>query len=268
MSKLGVVEDTLFVPMLGRVYASEHCPQIIYDKKALELKDKLPSGLMEQDRQSQYTLLASAVRSANMDRFIQSFLKRKPDGVIVQLGCGLETAYYRNDNGKNLWYAVDLPHVMEYRRKLLPETEREIYLSGDAFTDTWIRRIRTDVKDAPILITASGLFHYFEEAKIVGLFRLLKNFGEIEIIFDAVSKNGMRMMQKKYMKQVGHADERMFFYIDSAAELAEKIGSEVRSITEEPYYGYISKNGLNLSTKISMAISDQFCMVKMIYLIL
>mgnify|MGYP000363481701 FL=1 len=42
MSKLGVLEDTLFVPMLGRIYASEHCPQIIYDKKALELKEKLP----------------------------------------------------------------------------------------------------------------------------------------------------------------------------------------------------------------------------------
>ena len=27
MQKLGVVEDTLFVPMLGRIYASEHCPQ-------------------------------------------------------------------------------------------------------------------------------------------------------------------------------------------------------------------------------------------------
>ena len=35
MSKLGVVEDTLFVPMLGRLYAAEHCPQILYDKKAL-----------------------------------------------------------------------------------------------------------------------------------------------------------------------------------------------------------------------------------------
>ena len=28
MRKLGVVEDTLFVPMLGRIHASEHCPQI------------------------------------------------------------------------------------------------------------------------------------------------------------------------------------------------------------------------------------------------
>ena len=74
MSKLGVVEDTLFVPMLGRIYASEYCPQILYDPKALELKKRLPSGLPEQNGQSQYTLLASAARSDNMDRIIRTFL--------------------------------------------------------------------------------------------------------------------------------------------------------------------------------------------------
>ena len=76
MQILGVVEDTLFVPMLGRIYASEYCPQVLYDKKALELKNKLPSDLIEQKKQNQYTLLASASRSANMDRFVRSFLER------------------------------------------------------------------------------------------------------------------------------------------------------------------------------------------------
>ena len=184
MSKLGVVEDTLFVPMLGRIYASEYCPQILYDPKALELKKKLPSSLPEQDGQSQYTLLASAARSANMDRYIRAFLERRPDGVIVQLGCGLETAYYRCDNGRSRWYAVDLPHVVEYRRELLPEPERETYLAGDAFAEDWIRQIRADAPDAPILVTAGGLFHYFEESKVVGLLRMLTGFGEIEIVFD------------------------------------------------------------------------------------
>ncbi len=212
MSKLGVVEDTLFVPMLGRIYASEYCPQILYDPKALELKKKLPSSLPEQDGQSQYTLLASAARSANMDRYIRAFLERRPDGVIVQLGCGLETAYYRCDNGRSRWYAVDLPHVVEYRRELLPEPERETYLAGDAFAEDWIRQIRTDAPDAPILVTAGGLFHYFEESKVVGLLRMLTGFGEIEIVFDSVSKSGMAMMRKKYMKQVGHGDAQMFFY--------------------------------------------------------
>ena len=111
MRKLGVVEDTLFVPMLGRIHASEHCPQILYDKKALELKNKLPLDLIKQNKQNQYTLLASASRSANMDRFIRSFLERRPDGVIVQLGCGLETTYYcsRNWNEKPILQEMPFP---------------------------------------------------------------------------------------------------------------------------------------------------------------
>ena len=258
MSKLGVVEDTLFVPMLGRIYAAEHCPQILYYKKALELKKKLPSDLIEKNMQNQYTLLASASRSANMDRFIRSFLERRPDGVIVQLGCGLETTYHRCDNGKTHWYAVDLPHVIEYRRGLLPEPEREFYISGDAFVKDWIIKVRNDVLDAPILVTAGGLFHYFEEHKVIALLRMIGQFGNMEVV--------MTMMKKKYMKQVGHADAQMFFYVDSAEELAAKIGGNVKVIAEEPYYRYIPKNGLRLSTKVSMAVSDRFCMVKMVQL--
>ena len=246
MSKLGVVEDTLFVPMLGRIYASEHCPQILYDKKALELKNKLPLDLIKQNKQNQYTLLASASRSANMDRFIRSFLERRPDGVIVQLGCGLETTYYRCDNGRTRWYAVDLPHVIDYRRELLPELERETYLAGDAFSEDWIRQVRTEFPDA--------------------LLRTMGQFGNMEVVFDTVNKKGMAMMQKKYMKQVGHADAQMFFYVDSAKELAAKIGGNAKVIAEEPYYRHIPRNGLNLSTRLSMAVSDRLCMVKMIQL--
>ena len=266
MQKLGIVEDTLFVPMLGRIYASEHCPQILYDKKALELKNKLPSDLIEQNMQNQYTLLASASRSANMDRFIRSFLERRPDGVIVQLGCGLETTYHRCDNGKTHWYAVDLPHVIEYRRGLLSEPERECYLSEDAFAKDWIKKVRNDVQDSPILVTAGGLFHYFEKHKVIALLRMIGQFKNIEVVFDTVNKRGMAMMKKKYMKQVGHTDAQMFFYVNSAEELVEKIGGNIKVFTEEPYYHYIHKNGLKLSTKVNMAVSDQFKMVKMIHL--
>ena len=266
MSKLGVLEDTLFVPMLGRIYASEYCPQILYDPKALELKKKLPSDLLGKGGQSQYTLLASAARSANVDQFIRTFLERRPDGVVVQLGYGLETTYSRCDNGHTRWYALDMPHVVEYRRALLSEPERETYLAGDAFAEDWIRQIRADVPDAPILVTAGGLFHYFEENKVVGLLRMLTGFGEIEIVFDTVSKSGMAMMRKKYMKQVGHRNAQMFFYVDSASVLAGKIGNSARVLAEEPYYRHIPRTGLKLPTKISMAVSDRFWMVKMVHL--
>ena len=101
---------------------------------------------------------------------------------------------------------------------------------------------------------------------VIALLRMIGQFGNMEVVFDTVNKRGMTMMKKKYMKQVGHADAQMFFYVDSAEELAAKIGNNVKVITEEPYYRYIPKNGLKLSTKVSMTVSDQFKMVKMIHL--
>lgn len=62
----------------------------------------------------------------------------------------------------------------------------------------------------------------------------------------------------------GRMHAQMFFYVDSASVLAGKIGSGVRVLAEEPYYRHIPRTGLKLSTKISMAVSDRFCMVKLI----
>ena len=192
MQDFSVVEDTLFVPMLGRIYASEKFPNILNDKKALELKDKLPKDIKGQDTQTQYTLLASAVRSQNMDRYIRDFMKRNENGVIVQLGCGLETTYYRNNNNKTPWYEVDLPTVIEYRKQVLGETNLDRCIAADAFGEEWISQIRKKYPQQPILVTASGLFYYFEQDKVLGLFKALKKYGDIEIVFDTVNSSGMR----------------------------------------------------------------------------
>ncbi len=264
--KLGVVEDTLYVPMLGRIYASENCKDILYDQKAVELKSRMPEGMIENDTQTQYTYLASASRSANMDRYIADFMKRRPEGVIVQLGCGLETTYYRDDNGRTQWYGVDLPNVIEYRKSLLPEPERETCIAGDAFKKDWIEQIRAAHPSVPMLVIASGLFYYFEEEQVLALIRMLQNYGEIELLFDTVNKSGMTMMRKKHMKTVGHEDARLFFYVDSAAGLARAIGGNVKVLAEEPFYRHIEKKGLQFSTKVSMAVSDWLSMVKMIHL--
>lgn len=263
---LGIVEDTLFVPMLGRIYASKHFPSILYDKKALSLAVQLPAHITKNDRQTQYTYLASAVRSTNMDRYIKDFMFREPRGIIVQLGCGLETTFYRNDNHSALWYAVDLPHVIEYRRSLLLEHPRERYFAGDAFKEDWLLSIRKEHPTAPLLVIASGLFHYFTEQQVCALIRMLQKHDKIELLFDAVNKHGMRLLKKKHMKTVGHADAPMFFYIDSVETLASKIGGQIVVKNEEVFFLHINKLGLRLSTKLSMTISDLMGMVKIVHI--
>ena len=263
MPDFSTVEDTLFVPMLGRIYASEHFPHILHDKKALELKSQLPKKLKGQDTQTQYTLMASAVRSTNMDRYIKNFMVRHPEGIVVQLGCGLETTFYRNDNGKTVWYEVDLPDVINYRKELLGEQDRDRFIAADAFGEEWIKKVREEYPDVPVLVAASGLYYYFEESTVIGLFKKLKKYGKIELLFDTVNSSGMKRMSK-YMKQVGHSDASMFFYVDSAKDVADQIGGKV--LNEEPYYAHTPKKGLQFMTSTSMRVSDKCMMVKMVHL--
>lgn len=257
------VEDTLFVPMLGRIYASKQFPQILYDEKALELEKKLPTNISGKNTQTQYTLMAGAIRSANMDRYIQQFIMHNPDGIIVELGCGLETAFYRNDNGKTVWYEVDLPDVIDYRQSLLGTQERDRTISADAFGLDWITQIREAYPNEPLLITASGLLYYFEQNKVFELFRSIGKYGKTEIVFDTVNAQGMKRMSK-YMKQVGHADAAMYFYVDSGMDLAQKVGANL--LLEEPYYAHTDKKGLKWMTRLTMSVSDRFEMVKMLHL--
>ena len=115
------------------------------------------------------------------------------------------------------------------------------------------------------MVTAGGLFYYFEEEKVVALLRMLHGFESVEVVFDGVSRIGLGRMRKKYMKQMGHADARMFFCVDSAAELARRIGGDACAVSEEPYYRHIDKTGLKPSTKLSMGASDRLRMVKMVH---
>lgn len=76
-----------------------------------------------------------------------------------------------------------------------------------------------DMPDTPLLVTAGGLFHYFQEEKVFGLLHMMKDSGNIELVFDTVNKSGVKMLQKKYMKQMGYKDAQMFFFVDLADDL-------------------------------------------------
>ena len=263
MSEFTKVEDTLFVPMLGRIYCSERFPHILNDRKALEISKIIPADLLTHAKGNQYTHIASAVRSTNMDRYIQDFMKRSPDGVIVQIGCGLETTFFRNDDGKHHWIELDLPEVIAFRKKILGESERDTCLVADATTEEWIKKVRERYPTQPLLVTSSGVFYYFTEEMVLGLMKNMAKYGNAELVFDAVNGTGIRMMHR-LMKIVGHAEAAIYFYVDDSNDLAKKVGAEV--VADEKYYRHISRKGLSLMTKISMRVADRFSLVRMLHL--
>lgn len=263
MENLNGVEMTLFVPLLGRIFASKYFPQIFYDAKALALERLVPAHLPEKEGQTEYTLIAGAVRSANMDSYIDSFLQRHPQGVVVELGCGLETTYCRHPQGSSTWYGVDLPEVIDYRRKLLPEVGRQRYVASDILQENWLQELRREHSVEPLLFTASGLFYYFSREEVDQLLTRIGQYGPAEIVFDAMNYLGYLLIGH-YMKEVGHGDTDVKFYVDDIQRLASRVGA-VQTVGTA-YYGQVPTKGLSLSTRMTMWGADYLQVVKMLHL--
>jgi O-methyltransferase involved in polyketide biosynthesis len=68
---------------------------------------------------------AQALRARRFDLEITRFLTTHPAATVVVLGDGLETQFWRVDNGQARWLSVDLAETVDARRRLLPASERQ-----------------------------------------------------------------------------------------------------------------------------------------------
>ena len=75
---LSNVSGTLFVPMAGRIFARHRFRHIVHVEIALMLEKKISAQIDIFKGQSEYTLVASAVHSMNIDAAANSFLKENP----------------------------------------------------------------------------------------------------------------------------------------------------------------------------------------------
>lgn len=51
-------------------------------------------------------------RTLVFDELVEDFIDRNPDCTIVNIARGLDTRFYRMDNGKLRWYNLDLPETI------------------------------------------------------------------------------------------------------------------------------------------------------------
>lgn len=264
MSDLTEVSETLFVPLMGRIYAAKHHKDVLYDEKTLALADDLPpeANIGGQD---EYTYLASATRSKNMDHYVQEFLLHHPSGVVINVGCGLECIYDRVDNGEALFFELDLPEVLELRSKYFPAQERDRYLPYSMFDYRWQDEVKA-ASTGPYLVVAAGLFYYFKEEQVIDFIEHLDNLDKTELVFEICSSAGLKVSQR-YMKKMGKEDAEMFFAVDDVTKFVKRLNINAELIEERHYYSLTKlSNSISLTTKMKMIFSDAFNMVKMIHI--
>jgi len=136
--------------------------------------------------------IALLMRMNRFDDHVRDFLKRNPDGVVVHIGCGLDTRFERVDNGRVEWFDLDLPDVMALRQKLIQsESSRYHILATSVLEDGWIEEV-SGLKPRPFMFIAEGVLPYFEEAQVKALFlKLGEHFPGCELVCEAQTPFGM-----------------------------------------------------------------------------
>ncbi len=256
MSKFEGVADTLYIPLTARIYVSEHFPEYFRDDKAVSLKSEMPYEEIA-SKSSEYFQMAGACRFYNTDQMVKAFIDRHERCNVVNVGCGLETSYFRirPDPGKVVFYEMDLPEVIEARRKVLGESENEILIPGDMFDFAWAETID---KNLPALVTVIGVFQYFEEEKVIGFLKRLKEvFPGVEVIYDAMTEKAIKYAND-YIKKTGNKDAELHFSAGSGQAVAEKCGMKL--LEERPFFADARKQlkkKLTLYTRIAMKVVDE-----------
>jgi O-methyltransferase involved in polyketide biosynthesis len=188
---LNDVEETLLIPLWGRAQVSRERNSLLNDAKALEIIEQIDYDFSKLDRRSFFRRdLWFAIRAKQFDDKIKAYIAKHPHASVVNIGAGLDTTFYRVDNGSIHWYDLDLPNVIAIRKQLIPETDRTTYIAKSLFESRWYPDIKL-AKDG-VLLMAAGVLFYFEEFQVRHFFSLLAdNLPGGEIVFDALPKLGV-----------------------------------------------------------------------------
>jgi O-methyltransferase involved in polyketide biosynthesis len=190
---LSGVTETLLITLAIRAIESQRPDALIKDKRAVALVSQMDQDFLRKKlaKIEDYSQVATILRGREFDCHTQDFLARHPDAVVVHIGCGLDTRFERvcseqPDNGQVEWYDLDLPDVIELRRKLIGGEEARYHLLACSVLDsTWPDGVSAH-RQRPFLFLAEGVLMYFDEAQIKSLVLTLReHFSGAELVFDA-----------------------------------------------------------------------------------
>ena len=186
------VAQTLLIPLWARVVEQHESSPLLEDPLAARLVEGIDAD-WDRIGLSRGDLAQIVVRARQFDRFTRDFLTREPVATVVHIGCGLDTRFQRVDNGSVRWYDLDLPAVIDQRRQLIPESDRDHYLATSVFDRAWPDDISVET-GSRVMFVAEAVLCYFETDQVRDLVRRLRDrFPGSELVSDTHTPHALRM---------------------------------------------------------------------------
>lgn len=217
--ELGPVQKTLFLPLWGRAVETGKPHPLLTDYTAAGIIEKVDYDFSPIAANIHpLTQMAWIMRGLYTDQIVQAFLNKFPNGTIVNLGCGLDTSFERNDNGLLKWYELDLPDVINLRKLFFSENQRRKFVSASVLGEEWIEKIECKKN---VLFIAAGLLYYLTEEEVKSLFkRIADNFSNAALICDVSSPTGVALSNQLVIKSTGLGEKSFLKWgIEKAKEI-------------------------------------------------
>jgi O-methyltransferase involved in polyketide biosynthesis len=183
--RLGGVPETLLWTLHQRATEAARPDAVLRDPVAVDLVARIDFPFAERFGTGGLGQW-QALRARAFDGQVRRFLAASPGATVVALGEGLETGFWRVDDGTVRWLGVDLPEVVDLRRRLLPPSPRRRDVACSATDPAWMDEVDPA---RPVLITAQGLLMYLEPVEVHGLIAAAgARFPGAPFVFDAVPR--------------------------------------------------------------------------------
>lgn len=202
---------TMFIPLFGKAVMSRE--GLFPDSMAEQIVSTVDYDFGKVD-QSRKLAIYMAMRAAHYDAMAREYAQRHPDGVIIQLGVGLDSRVRRVSIGLP-WYDLDFPEVIDLRRQYYPETEQYHLIAASALPADWLEQIP---RGGNALVIAEGLSMYLSQQDMRSLMDAFRaRFAETTFLFDAYSPLAARL--SKWKNPINAVDAKIDFAMDDPALL-------------------------------------------------
>ena len=176
------VSETALLTLHQRATEAARPDGLLADPLAVTLRNSLDYDYRRFGRTHQ----ATALRALVFDRATRRYLVKHPRASVVALAEGLQTSFWRVDNGELSWLSVDLDPIIRIREELLPASDRLHHRAQSALDLSWANDV--DASHG-VVITAEGLFQYLEREVVFELIAACAlEFPGGELIFDSVPR--------------------------------------------------------------------------------
>jgi methyltransferase (TIGR00027 family) len=221
---LGDVSATSLLTLYCHAQESQSEDPILEDQKAVAIARELDGRLAGSDDPLQRDLAGGsldprlvvhiALRARRYDDYVREFLAKNPVGVVVNIGCGLDSRFLRIDNGRVTFYDLDLPEVIALKKEFYEETDRYRFIAASVFEYDWFTRVRAH--DGPFLFVAEGVFMYLEKTDVRKLVvKLAEEFPGSELVCEVVNALWLheplkRLMSFKMRRELHLGEDAVF----------------------------------------------------------